>query len=230
MLKLGGLVTVDMPYNEVGATGDREEINLGAAAWLKERGYYSPKVLKFLESGGRGVSPEAASAGAKALFYQMATTRGGRPNPLHAIAPGWTSLYHNGHGGLTAQPKHICQALASAIEDMHRYEGLDIRIIEADGESESVTLTELCMRNDIIMLAPPMPRDRSGGDRVEIATIRAEIASLKRERDEQVADNHISRLCHSTAEPLPIGVGEWQGEQPGTSASGSAPPTPARSR
>jgi hypothetical protein len=55
--------------------------------------------------------------------------------------------------------------------------------------------------------------------------LRAEIASLKRERDERAAEDHITRLCHTTADPLPVAVGQWQGGEAGSS---SAPATPAR--
>jgi hypothetical protein len=227
ILKIGGLTTVYLPYNETGATRDREQLNLGAAAWLHERGLFSPKVIKLLNHVARGSGTDAATQ-AKALYYQMATTRGGRSNPLHKLAPGWSSLYHNGHGGITAHPKDICEALASVIADMHSYDALDISIIDGD-QSESVTLPELSARTDIVMLAPPMPRSHYDRLRYDDGTdphaLRAEIASLKRERDELAADDHISRLCHTTADPLPVTAGQWQGGEAGSS---SAPATPAR--
>ena len=90
-----------------------------------------------------------------------------------------------------------------------------------------MSLDELIARTDIVMLPPPIPggRDRSVRGQTDFTALRAEIASLKRERDERAADDHISRLCQKTAEPLPITAGEWQGETPGSSAS-----TPARNR
>ena len=217
VLKNGGLTTVYLPYNEVGATEDRDTLNLGAAAWLVERGLFSPKILK-LNAAGFANSHRKDPSEARALYYQMETIRNGRSNPLHAIAPGWTSLYHNGYGGLSAQPKHICSALAHVVASMPKYSGLDIYVVD-NNEQESVSLQQLCERTDILMLPPPIPQSMRGGS--DAATMRAEIASLKRERDERAADEHIDRLVKETAEPILFRAGEWQG-------GGSAPATPAR--
>jgi hypothetical protein len=152
ILKQGGLVTVGLPYNRNGATTDRETINFGAAKWLIERNHYNPRIIKQVNQMNASRF-NATPTDFKALHFQMECTRGGRPNPLHSIAPGWTSLHHNGMG-LIAQPKHMCQALAEAIDHMPQYAGLDIKIIDGD-HSELVTLEQLMERDDIIMLPPP---------------------------------------------------------------------------
>ena len=223
----GGLTTVHFPFNVPGAVETRDHLNLGAAAWLVDHDVYSPKVRGYLNAASNlgGTAPHKPSE-AKAFYFQMANTRGGQPNPLARIAPGWTSMFHNGHGGLTAQPKHLCQALASVTSSSGKYDGLAISIINKDGGTEPVTLDQLIVRTSIVMLPPPMPRGSSAlSSHDQLALMRTEIATLKRTRDERAADDHITRLCQTTAEALPITAGEWQGDTPGSSAS-----TPARNR
>ena len=184
ILKHGGLTTVHLPFNRQDAVDMRDALNSGCATYLNEHHLFNPKLLIATKrASGADARP------LRALHFQAERSRSGTPNKVYTIAPGWTSLHHDGTF-LMGKPIDICRGLIYAMESMVEYDGLDITLLD-NGAEKKITIEELETEN-IIMMPPPLPGGKRLSDELErlaadkravesdLEAVRAELAALKK--------------------------------------------------